>query len=189
MNRSTPVRQARRPGEGGVAAVEMLIIIPLALTLIMGSLAVGAAYFMKLNLTEGAREGARHGAATQTGDPLTGVPTNDWLQEIASVATATAGDWETVCVAYSGLRASTVTPSPQGTWALRATNGAGPTYSATPCFTDGRPAAERRVQVQVTNTGPFNNFFGFIQTLSLEGGAVARFERPYTAGDLTAGGS
>jgi hypothetical protein len=184
-----PWRRLRQDGPSaarGVAAVELVIILPLALTLVMGTLAMGTAYYLQLNLTEGAREGARVGATLRVGynpggpENRSGTPTDEWLQEVAAVATSTAGDWETVCVSYTGRIAFRPTGSTV-TRTLRQANGGAPSYSTDTCFTDGRPANERRVQVAVTDTGPFDNFFSFRSTLNLEGTAVARFERPYTA--------
>jgi Flp pilus assembly protein TadG len=166
--------------------VELVVILPIILLLILGTIAIGAASFLKLNLTEAAREGARYGATLRTGVPddldKTGVPTNQWLIEVADVTAATAGSWETLCVAYTGNPASqsggVITRS------LRRTNGvSGNTFGSTTCFSDGRPVTERRVQALVTNTGPFDNFFAFQRTLQLRGTALARFERPYTPFD------
>jgi Flp pilus assembly protein TadG len=178
-----------RISERGAAAVELVVILPLILTLILGSLAIGTAYFYKLNLTEGAREGARVAATLRTGynppnpDIRTGVPTNAWLLEVANVATSTAGRWETVCVTYTGHVAFRP-PGSTTTRTVNITNGGTPTFSGDPCFSDDRGATERRVQVRITDTGPFDNFFFTRQTLTLEGRALARFQRPYTAVDL-----
>jgi Flp pilus assembly protein TadG len=190
-----PLRNTARRGsfdrgsERAAAAVELVVILPLILTLILGTIAIGTAYFYKLNLTEGAREGARVAATLRTGynppnpDVRTGVPTNAWLLEVANVATSTAGRWETVCVTYDGHVAFRP-PGSTTTRTVNITNGGSPTFSTTPCFTDDRPVTERRVQVRITNTGPFDNFFFTRRTLNLEGRALARFQRPYTAVDL-----
>jgi hypothetical protein len=182
-------RSTRRQGvvgasERGAAAAELVIILPIILTLVLGTIAIGTAYFYKLNLTEGAREGARVGATLREGIPnTTFVPSQAWLQEVATVATSTAGRWETVCVTYTGRIAFRPTGQTT-TQTLRRTNGGGDTFGGGPCFNDGRPANERRVQVVMTNTGPFDNFFFTQRTLNLESRSLARFERPYTAGDL-----
>jgi Flp pilus assembly protein TadG len=174
-----------RHRDAGAAAVELVVILPIILVLVFGTLAIGAAYFLKLNVTEAAREGARYGATLRTGVPndsdKSGAPTTQWLREVADVTAATAGSWETLCVAYTGNRAS-----PAGgviTSSLRRTNGGVEVIGGTQCFSDGRPSEERRVQVLVTNTGPFDNFFAFQRTLNLRGAALARFERPYTPYD------
>jgi hypothetical protein len=187
MVRTAPTQHRTRwHREGGAAAVELVVIVPLLLTLLLGTIAVGAAYHQKLGLTEGAREGARLGATLRTGhpddNPRTGVPTNAWLLEVAQVATATAEDWDSVCVAYTGLVAFSPTGS-QVTRSLRQTNGGGASFGSTRCFDDGRPATERRVQVSMRGTAPFDNFFFMRRTLELEGSSIARFERPYTTFD------
>jgi Flp pilus assembly protein TadG len=190
----TSKRIARRrtpfgSSERGAAAAELVVILPIILTLVFGTIAVGTAYYYKLNLMEGAREGARAGATLRAGynpggpEDRSGVPTNQWLLEVANVATSTAGRWETVCVTYTGH----VAFRPTGSFTTRTvniSNGGGATYSGTPCFADGRAATERRVQVVITGTGPFSNFFFTQSILNLESQARARFQRPYTAVDL-----
>jgi Flp pilus assembly protein TadG len=185
-------RRTRGPDIGGrsehaAAATEFVIILPVMLLLVFGTLAIGAAFFQQLSLTEGAREGARYGATLRTGAPddndISGVPTDQWLAAVANVATSTSGRWERVCVSYSGTPASFLGGG-VFTKSLRLTNGGGQTPGTTPCFDDGRDGAERRVQVVVTNSGPFDNFFTFRRTLRLQGSALARFERPYTVADL-----
>ena len=175
--------------ERGAAAAELVVILPIILTLVLGTIAIGTAYYYKLNLMEAAREGARAGATLRTGynpggpEDRSGVPTNQWLLEVANTATSTAGRWETVCVTYTG----NVAFRPAGgttTRTVNITNGGAPTYSGAPCFTDGRGATERRVQVVLTGTGPFSNFFFTQSILNLETQALARFQRPYTAVDL-----
>jgi Flp pilus assembly protein TadG len=174
--------------ERGAAAVELIVILPIILTLVLGTIAIGTAYFAKLNLTEGAREGARVGATLRDGiSNTTFAPTQAWLEEVATVATATAGRWETVCVSYTGRIAFRPTGATTTRSLLRTNLGGGVVADSDPggrCFADGRPENERRVQVVMTNTGPFDNFFFMRSTLNLESKALARFERPYTAGDL-----
>jgi hypothetical protein len=182
--RRTPPGQSH--GEVGAAAVELVVILPLVLLLVFGTLAMGGAFFRQLSLTEAAREGARTGAATRVGLDVPaftpGYPLDAWFEEVATVTTSTAGHWEELCVAYRGPIAFTPTGS-EITRALRRTNGGGSgTYSGTPCFEDGR--TERRVQVVITGRGPFSNFFTFQRILELEGGALAQYERPYTASDV-----
>lgn len=188
------VERCRHEGpavQHGVAAVELVLILPLMLAVLLGTIAIGAAYYQKLGLTEGAREGARYGATLRTGVPgdvdRTGHPTAGWFEEIAWTATQTASDWDTVCVSYTGFIARRPTGNTI-TGTLQQTNGGSPAITlsgASPCFTDGRAAQgnEGRVQVMMTGTAPFDNFFFFRRTLVLEGSSVARFERPYTAVD------
>jgi Flp pilus assembly protein TadG len=175
--------------ERGAAAVELVVILPIILTLVLGTIAIGTAYYYKLNLMEAAREGARAGATLRTGynpggtEDRSGVPTNQWLLEVANVATSTAGRWETVCVTYTGHVAFRPTGSTT-TRTVNIVNGGATTYSGTPCFADGRDSTERRVQVVLTNTAPFSNFFFTQRVMNLETQALARFQRPYTAVDL-----
>jgi hypothetical protein len=179
-HRRTPM--GRRRSENGAAAVELVIILPLCLAFILGTIALGAAYFQQLNLTEAAREGARTGATLRVGLDVpnfsAGYPLNPWFEEVAAATASTAADWDDLCITYAGPYALTPTGS-SIVRAARQINGGGLTYSSTPCFVDDRPAGERRVQVAINGTGPFDNFFTFRRTLNLQGTALAQYERPY----------
>lgn len=76
-----------------------------------------------------------------------------------------------ICVAYvhpNGVIATDQTTS-------RTDNGGAPTYDSAPCFADGRPNEERRVQVAVARDTDFNVLL-FSSTLTLDSEAVSRFE-------------
>jgi hypothetical protein len=48
-------------------------------------------------------------------------------------------------------------------------------YSAEPCFSDGRPSSERRVQVMLKRNSSINALI-FNQNIGITGKSVARFE-------------
>ena len=56
-------RRRPRGDERGTALVEMALVLPLALSLLLGAFTGGAAYFRKISLVDAAREGARYGAS------------------------------------------------------------------------------------------------------------------------------
>jgi hypothetical protein len=144
--------------------------------LIIGMVSAGVAFNHQLALTHSAREASRYAATL----PVTNFPSmNAWLDEIAASAVDNAtGSLDTgtaglvMCVAYV---------HPNGTVALDVTTsrtvmGAGaPTYANSTCFSDGRPADERRVQVSVERDIGFNALF-FSTTIDLDSMAVSRFE-------------
>jgi Flp pilus assembly protein TadG len=143
-------------GERGGVLVEFVIIFPIAIALALGIVSYGSAHSQKLALTNAAREGARYGATLPAS-------TANWLQNVEDVTVASAtGDLDvgvpgrSICVALN--------------------NGSGWTSTTgNPCFADGRPATEARVQVLVTRTGSLDAFF-FSKAVNLSGRAVVRFE-------------
>src|SRR4051812_14987805 len=118
--------------ERGNVLVEFVIVFPLVIALVVGIMSFGTAHEQKLSLTNAAREGARFGATLPASSP-------NWVQQVQDVAVASAtGDLATgvpgrsICVALNN----------GSSWT--STNG------GNPCFTDGRPSSEARVQVLVS---------------------------------------
>jgi Flp pilus assembly protein TadG len=150
----TPAR-VRRDQRGGVL-VEFVVLFPVVMALALGIISFASANSQKLALTNAAREGARYGATLPAS-------TANWLQKVEDVTVASAtGDLDTgvpgrsICVALN--------------------NGSGWTSTTgNPCFNDGRPASEARVQVLVSRTGSLDAFF-FSKAVNLSGRAVVRFE-------------
>lgn len=56
-------RAERKRGEGGAAAVEFALILPVLVMLLFGIITVGLAYADHIAVTNAVREGARYGAA------------------------------------------------------------------------------------------------------------------------------
>jgi Flp pilus assembly protein TadG len=151
-------------------------VFPLIVMLIVGMVSVGVAYNHQLALSHAAREGGRFGSTL----PVSNYSSmNDWLDAVAATAvddaTGTLGagiSGHYVCVAYV---------HPDGTLASDSTRrrvdtGGAVVYtdSAT-CFSDSRPASERRVQVAVARDTEVNVVF-FSSTLTLDSEGVSRFE-------------
>jgi Flp pilus assembly protein TadG len=141
----------------GNVLVEFVIVLPLVLALVVGIMSFGTAHEQTLSLTNAAREGARFGATLPASSP-------NWLQQVQDVAVASAtGDLATgvpgrsICVALNN----------GSTWTS--------TTGSNPCFADGRPATEARVQVLVTRGGKLETFF-WSKTTTLTGRAVVRYE-------------
>ena len=143
-------------GERGATLVEFVIVLPILTALVLGIMSFGTAHAQRLSLTNAAREGARYGATLPVSAP-------NWLQTVSDVTTASAtGELDagvpgrSVCVALNSGTGWTST-------------GGGP------CFSDGRPANEPRVQVLVKRTGSIEAFF-FSKSMDLTGRAVVRYE-------------
>jgi Flp pilus assembly protein TadG len=142
--------------ERGATLVEFVIVLPILAALVLGIMSFGTAHAQRLALTNAAREGARYGATLPVSAP-------NWAQTVSDVTTASAtGELDagvpgrSVCVALN---------SGSG-WS--GTSGA-------PCFNDGRPANEPRVQVLVGRTTSIEAFF-FSKSMNLSGRAVVRYE-------------
>lgn len=165
--------------EVGAAAVEFAIVLPLLVMIVFGIISFGIIFHHKLSLGDGAREAARYGATLPvTNFATAGDPMAQWLDTIAARAIADAtGSLDpgipnrTICVAYV---------HPDGTSGVDSTRqrseiGASITYATTPCFNDGRPNDERRVQVRLGRDADFMVVLAS-KTIPLSAESVSRFE-------------
>jgi hypothetical protein len=167
--------RARRASEGGSMLVEFAIILPVLGALLIGMLTGGMAYSRKLALTNGAREGGRYGATL----PVQNFANiNNWLDNVANVAVGAVDDslptnasGRVVCVAY--VYPDGIVTGDQTT--KRYESGGTVGYAAEPCFNDGRPNSERRVQVMIQRTTELNALI-YRRQVTLTGKSVARFE-------------
>jgi hypothetical protein len=164
--------------ERGAALVELAFALPLVMMLILGMVSAGIAFNHQLALTHAAREGGRYAATL----PVTNFstepdPMKAWLDEVAArVVEDATGSLDpgapglVVCVAYVHLG---IVPADQT--ANRIDNGGAISYNSADCFADGRPNAERRVQIAVARDTEFNALV-FSSTLTIDSEAVSRFE-------------
>lgn len=173
-----------RGWEDGAALVEFAIVLPLLLIVVFGIISFGLIFNDKLSLTDGAREAGRFGATLPvTNFASPGDPMQQWLDAIASRAVAdAAGSLDagvpnrTICVAYV---------HPLGTAGVDKTrqrfeSGGVVVYPFEPCFDDGRPDDERRVQVRVGRDTDLEAIF-FSSTITLTADSVTRFEASLVA--------
>lgn len=159
----------------GAALVELALALPILIMLIVGMVTAGSAYNHQLALTHSAREAGRHAATL----PVTNFGSmNAWLDDVAarSVTDATGS----LNPGTAGLSICVAFVHPDGALALDQTrsrmNNAGTiTYASAPCFADGRPNNERRVQIAVARDAPFSVVF-FSSTLRIDSEAVNKFE-------------
>ena len=183
--------------ERGAALVEFALVFPLFMTLVLGMFSGGLAYNRKNTLINAAREGARYGAtlapaSVDPGPPSAGI--DEWARQVTDAVEQNAeGDLRDgvagreICVAYlwpAGDADAGVPHKEKSHRNLRPETGpdtmlagddAGATLSTLQCFADGRPAAEKRVQVRVTRRSEINLlFFDIPVTLTAE--SVTRFE-------------
>ena len=129
----------------------------------------------RLRRRPGGSEGA---AATLPVTNFLSPPMDNWLDEVAAQVTEDAtgslgsgAPGRYICVAYVHPNGTLSTDSTKS----RVEDSSGTTYPATPCFADGRPNDERRVQVEVRRASDFNVVF-FSTTVNLDSQAVNRFE-------------
>lgn len=159
--------------DGGAALIEMALVLPILIMLLVGTVSAGIAYNHQLALTHAAREGGRYGATLPV-DSMSG-----WLDividQTVQDATGALDDGvpgRYVCVAYvhpAGMSANDMT-------ARRELMADSSTADASaPCYSDGRPDSERRVQVVVERNNEFSVVF-FSTTLTLDANAVNKFE-------------
>ncbi|NNC79376.1 MAG: pilus assembly protein [Acidimicrobiales bacterium] len=160
--------------ERGAILVEMALIFPIFATLLLGVVSAALAYGQSSAIHNASREAARFGATQSVeGDlPL-------WLANVALVAEAAAtgdldvtADGHAVCVAYVYPDGAT---THDRTHSLTV-NKLGNIETYKPCFVDGRPITERRVQVLVTRPTTIQTGF-WSQDVTLSANGVNIFER------------
>lgn len=155
--------------------VEFALVLIILVMLLVGIVSTGIAYNHQLALTHGAREGGRYAATL----PVTNFASMDaWLDEVATqVINDTTGTLGAgvpgyfVCVAYVHPNGTLSTDSTRN----RIDDAGSIDRQDQPCFADGRPNDERRVQVEVRRDTEFNVVV-FSTTINLDSEAVNRFE-------------
>ena len=149
---------------------------PLLIMLLVGSATTGIAFNQSLSLAHSAREAGRQAATL----PVSNFADLDtWLAAVSARAIADADGsldngvpGRNVCVAYvhpAGTLATDVTKR-----LVTNTSGPQPT-ELQPCFVDGRPNDERRVQIVVSREAEINAIL-FSTTVTLDSQSVNRFE-------------
>ena len=164
------------PNDHGAALVEFAVLAPLLLMLLVGIATTGIAFNHSLSLAHAAREAGRQAATLPVSNF---VDLDAWLAAVSTQAIADADGsldngipGRTVCVAYvhpAGTLATDVTKR-----LITDTTGPQPT-ELQPCFNDGRPNDERRVQVVVSRDAEINAIL-FSTTVTLDSQSVNRFE-------------
>ena len=158
-------------GERGASLLEFALVLPLIVMLVLGLVSSGVAYNEKITLTHASREAARF-AATY---PVSNAADLDaWLADVeARAIDDAAGSLDAgtpglhICVAYvfpDGSAADDRTRS--------RLNGV---PDPNPCFVDGRPSDERRVQIEVRRDAEIEALL-FSTTITLRSEATSRFE-------------
>lgn len=164
----------RRRANVGAALVEAAIALPLVLGLLFGIVTGGLTYSQHNAVNNAARETSRYGAT------LVITSESTYLDALlAEAKTAATGDLDagvpgqSICVAY-------VSPtSDEGDRTMRVAETSGVVSTVTygsPCFTDGRPTSERRVQVLLERSAEIDAIF-YRRTVTLSARAVSRYER------------
>jgi Flp pilus assembly protein TadG len=154
--------------------VEFALTMPLLVMFLLGIITSGFTFNQKLAISDGVREGSRFGATLPVAAACSsGTGTVAcWLAQVADVTqSASEGNLSSsapgleVCVAF--FDGTTVT-------SLRRT-ASGDTTGTTQCFSDGRPTAEKRVQVTAKRQGQIEYMLG-TATPTLTSQSVTKFE-------------
>jgi Flp pilus assembly protein TadG len=155
--------------------IEFALILPLLMALLLGTVTAGIAYNRDISLNNGARESARYGATLPVEGDIAA-----WLFSVVTVARESAtgeldpsAPGQHICVAYVHPDGTT---SDDRTVSVTETSGVRTVTIGTPCFSDGRPGDERRVQVQLRRESDIETIL-FTSTVTLEAESVTRFER------------
>ena len=144
------------------------------MVLLLGIYSSGLAIAGTISLNEAGREASRFGATRPVQD------ISVWLDDVSDVAvTAASGDLAAdvtgryVCVAFvhpAGVAAHDRTARLEEIGAQRTIT------AGVPCFDDGRPLDERRVQVVVGRNAAIDAFV-YQHTIALRARSIARYER------------
>lgn len=168
-------RDAKPDGDRGSAVIEFALVLPLLLGFLLGIVTIGISYNRYISMNNAVRESARYGAVSAVDGDLSA-----WLSTVADVSIAAAtGDMDStvagqvVCVAY--VYPDGTDPEDRTT-RLVEQSGSRVEDTGTPCFTDGRPSSERRVQVQLERQSDLEALI-YERTVTLSAESVARFER------------
>lgn len=169
-------------GERGATLVEFAIVMPVLFAILLAIVTGGLTYNRKLAVTNGVREAGRYGATFAVGAAAScssSVPLECWLAQVATVAEqASEGELaspttsRSICVAYVYPSGATTNDT---TRKLNRTS-AGDTFSVgSACFIDGRPSAERRVQVTGSRAASIEYVLGSM-ALTVSSRSVTKFE-------------
>jgi hypothetical protein len=164
--------------DGGAAAVEFALLLPIFVMLVFGGLTSGIAYWKHISDVQAGRDAARYGSTLPMADAGTdtvcgqaGIPVATWLTCVRDVAISQSANWNTVadlgtdtgyvCVAYIKSDIAGATGTVPTTNLVSGTNGGDPplptaagTGSTGGCFLDNRH--DNRVQVVIGRNGSFN---------------------------------
>jgi Flp pilus assembly protein TadG len=168
------VRREKRAGqiggESGAALVELVLVVPLFFTILLGLVSTGIVFNHKLDVVHAAREGARYGAAYPVLQctPTTNCNGKTWAQVVQSVVVARSdGDVSTSQVCVALVKGTSGTPID----ATFTTNSDGSS-----CFDDGNADSGSRVQVRIVRTNDSINAAFFKIPVTLTSSATAKFE-------------
>lgn len=88
--RTVSLRARMRGRDDGAILVELAFVLPVLLSIVLGSITGGEAYFRKIGVTESVREGARFGASLVLGPGPNALA--DWEASVKARVVAASGD-------------------------------------------------------------------------------------------------
>lgn len=146
------------PREAGAVLVETVVVLPVLLALVLGTVSGGFAYAQKIAVVDAVREGARYGASLQLGSGPTAVA--DFEAAVKNRVVSLSGGSLTV---------------PQVCARLVLPNGGNDCGVNDPAGASAEPTVQL-VKVSAATQATLQFFFASMD-LTLDGRAAARYER------------
>ena len=156
-------RQHCKGGERGAAMVEFALLLPLVMSLLLGIVTGGHAYFQKISLVDAAREGARYGASLKYDAASGGLAT--WEASVKERVVQLSGGQ----LSAANVCVQLVTPTGAN---LQCGVGDPPGSASDPTVL----APARLVKVSATKVATIETIF-FTSNPTLTAEVVARYER------------
>ncbi|HEV2809231.1 MAG TPA: TadE family protein [Acidimicrobiales bacterium] len=156
-------RQHRKAGERGAAMVEFALLLPLVMSLLLGIVTGGHAYFQKISIVDAAREGARYGASLKYDAASGGLAT--WEANVKERVVQLSGGQ----LSAANVCVQLVTPTGAN---LQCGVGDPPGSASDPTLL----APARLVKVSATKVATIETIF-FTSNPTLSAKVVARYER------------
>lgn len=180
--------------DGGAAAVEFALLLPIFVLLVFGGISASTIYWHSISATQGARDAARYGATLPLSSAATPAPgeltITDWINRVSQVALRETGIGDAngdgavdladvtaanayICVAF--VRGSNSTHI-VFTKSMTVSSAPGPATTA-PCIAlDGAPTESDRVQIVVKRDEVFQTFL-FSRPFTPEARSVQPYQR------------
>jgi len=149
-------------GDGGVALIELAIVLPLLMCLVLGTITGGFALAKKNGLEDAIREGARFGATLKIDDVTVQAQKDAWAEKVMTrIVDFSGGSIATADLCVALIVSSGSAPA-----------GAGNCFVKDPANTAG----DYVVRVRGTASHKLEAFF-FSTTLTFDAPVAARYER------------
>lgn len=172
-------RSDERRSDGGVAIVEMALVLPILVVLMLGMFTGALAWNQSQALGQGARVTGRFAATLPLPVPV--APQTQaqadqvWLDDLVDRAVAASEGHMAPAIAGRSVCVAYVDPAGARTVSRTLTGASTRTSGTTPCFEDGQPTTAKRVQVLLRRDGHIDTGLYRIP-IELRRSAVYRYE-------------